>query len=363
MNKILDEIQAKRKEYITDYYAMSVGEIMNMYRDNELIINPDFQRFFRWSENQKSNLMESFFLGIPIPSIFVYQRADGIWELVDGLQRVGTVLEFFGVFKDPQGKVLPELVLTETDIIKDLDGLTKSTLPSSVILDLKRSKFKVEIIQKESDTDAKYEVFMRLNTGGSFLSSQELRNAWLVMFNKEFYEWLVELSKNKNFTETVGLSDKLKWERYDLELILTFLVYPDDFKEFIKFDKNGVLTKGLKKLAKRAMEGDLDLAKLQNKFENTFYYLNKTLGEDCFKKYYKDGGRFKGGLLESMYECIAIGLSQNIDSYCESDIDLIEEKIKGVWDEPTFTDNMGSGTNTKRRVPVMIPFGQRYFAK
>ncbi|UOG40021.1 DUF262 domain-containing protein (plasmid) [Leptospira noguchii] len=92
MNKQLEKfISDKKKEYRTDSYPMSIGEIMSMYQAGELIIDPDFQRFFRWTPQQKTNLIESILLGIPIPSIFVYQREDGKRELVDGLQRVSTV--------------------------------------------------------------------------------------------------------------------------------------------------------------------------------------------------------------------------------------------------------------------------------
>jgi len=91
------EIEDAKRLVKTDAYQMSVGELVNMYRDGELIINPDFQRLFRWEIGQKSKLIESLLLGIPIPSIFVFEKEDAKWELIDGLQRVSTLLEFMGV--------------------------------------------------------------------------------------------------------------------------------------------------------------------------------------------------------------------------------------------------------------------------
>ena len=67
---------------------LSIGEIVNMYKDDEFIINPDFQRLFRWELGQKSKLIESILLGIPLPSIFVFEKDDAKWELIDGLQRI-----------------------------------------------------------------------------------------------------------------------------------------------------------------------------------------------------------------------------------------------------------------------------------
>lgn len=85
------EIDARRAEIRTDEYAMSIGEWISLYENKELDIHPEFQRFFRWSIWQKSRLIESILLGIPIPTIFVSQRKDGVWDVVDGLQRLSTI--------------------------------------------------------------------------------------------------------------------------------------------------------------------------------------------------------------------------------------------------------------------------------
>lgn len=79
------EIASLRTEIRTDGYPMSIGEWASLYESNELDIHPEFQRFFRWSNSQKTALIESILLGIPIPSVFVSQRDDGVWDVVDGL--------------------------------------------------------------------------------------------------------------------------------------------------------------------------------------------------------------------------------------------------------------------------------------
>src|SRR4051794_21534912 len=85
VSMLQEEIDAGKRLVKTDAYQMSVGEIVNMYKDGELFINPDFQRLFRWEPGQKSKLLESILLGIPLPPIFVYERDDSTWELIDGL--------------------------------------------------------------------------------------------------------------------------------------------------------------------------------------------------------------------------------------------------------------------------------------
>src|SRR5439155_18003321 len=89
---------------------------------------------------------------------------------------------------------------------------------------IKRSKIQASIILRESDDTAKYDLFQRLNTGGSQLSPQEVRNCILVMVNRDFYSWLRELADFKPFRSCIALSDRPVEESYDLELALRFLI-------------------------------------------------------------------------------------------------------------------------------------------
>lgn len=107
-----DEISQKSAEVKSESYSMSIGELSNLYKDKEMDIHPEFQRFYRWSDTQKTKLIESILLGIPIPPIFVAQRQDGIWDVVDGLQRLSTIFQFMGILIDEKDeKVAPLDVL------------------------------------------------------------------------------------------------------------------------------------------------------------------------------------------------------------------------------------------------------------
>ncbi len=101
------EIVDARNEIRTDKLDISFGEIANLYENKELIITPEYQRLFRWQSTQKSRFIESILLGIPTPAIFVAEDESGVWELVDGLQRVSTVLEFMGLLKNADGDQVP----------------------------------------------------------------------------------------------------------------------------------------------------------------------------------------------------------------------------------------------------------------
>ena len=114
------QIDRHRKEIHTDSYPMSIGELINLYRDGDLEIHPEYQRFFRWSPLQKSRWIESVLLGIPLPSIFVAQREDGVWDLVDGLQRIATLLQFAGELQDEAGRRIEPLRLVGTKYLPAL---------------------------------------------------------------------------------------------------------------------------------------------------------------------------------------------------------------------------------------------------
>src|SRR5690606_21799915 len=96
LSKLEGEIAKGRRDISSDGYSMSLGELTNLYKEGELIIRPAFQRLFRWDLEQKSKLVESILLGIPLPSIFVAQDENGRWEVVDGLQRISTILQLQG---------------------------------------------------------------------------------------------------------------------------------------------------------------------------------------------------------------------------------------------------------------------------
>lgn len=363
---LTEELKARVKEFKTDGYPMSIGEILNLYENEELILNPNFQRFFRWSPSQKSRLIESVLLGIPTPAIFVYQRDDGVWELVDGLQRVSTILQFVGKLKDVQGVALPPLRLSGTKLLPSLEGITwedgegkPNPLPKPLQLDFKRSKIKVEIIQKESDANAKFEVFQRLNTGGTFLSEQEVRNCLLVMLNQPAFEWLERISLFPMFQSCLALTDRAISERDDMELALKYLALSRF--ELAGKDVSDYLTDGIEKLF---IEQDIATDEEETRFKKLFTLLNSATGEGTFRKY--SGGKFQGKFLDSSFEPVAVGLGWNLDSYDENDltdISLVGEKIKALWEIPEMLANVGSGSNAKSRIPRLVALGRNHFAK
>lgn len=363
---LLKEIERKKTQFKTDSYPMSIGELINLHKNGELVINPDFQRYFRWSDTQKSRLIESILLGIPIPSIFLFQRDDGIWEVVDGLQRISTLLQFMSEL--PEVEDIPKkgrLILEGTKYLPHLEGMVWEKenendleLPNSLKLHIKRSKLNLSIILSESGTNAKFDVFQRLNTGGSFASDQEVRNSVMIMINKDTFTWFKQLANDENFTNTISLSDRLYDEQYPMELVLRFIALTK-FEYTSKKELSDYFDETTEKILR-----DPDFNYEQNgvAFEQTFKVINEVVGEDAFKRF--DGIRFKGKFLESAFEAVTIGLAENFDKYnFPDDNEFLLDKIKRLHNEEIFKRYTGSGSNARTRIPKIIAFTKEYFYK
>lgn len=364
-----EEIESRAKKIHTDGYSLSIGELMSLYKENEIDIHPEFQRFFRWSPIQKTKLIESILLGIPIPPIFVSQREDGVWDVIDGLQRLSTIFEFAGILRDSAQKEKPPSVLSGTEYLPSLEGKywqndsdQQNSFDQTQRLFIKRSKLGVQIIKKESDKDTKFELFQRLNTGGTSLTEQEIRNCILVMINKEFYTWLSELSQNQNFKNTLPLTEKAFEEQYDVELALRYFVYKSISVAEINTTKDigKILTD---KMVEFASDENFNFTVEKENFEKTFLLLDTCFGEDTFRKWEPTRNKFMGPFSIASYEVIVSGLGKNINHYENnaSSLSDLSEKIKSVSLNPIFVANSGSGRRASTRLPHFLPLGENIF--
>ena len=364
-----EEINAKRAEIRSDGYPMSIGELINLYRDGELDIHPEFQRFYRWSDEQKSRLIESLLLGIPIPSIFVSQRYDGVWDVIDGLQRLSTIFQFVGQLKDESDNLVDPLTLKKTKYLPSLEGKKwmdddpSLSIGSANQLIIRRSKIDVKLILRESSESSKYELFQRLNTGGSQLSDQELRNVILIMVNPDAYRWIEQLAKDENFQTCIALSDRSMSVRDDLELVTRFLVFRNLEESELRSigDIGEFLTDSIVELAAHDRFQQVKAVE-EEAFRVTFAILSESLGDRSFRRYDTVKKRHLGGFLISAFEPIALGIGYNYKHYSsQTDLRRIEGKGKRLWDEHKFLSHSGSGVRASTRIPSNIPLGRSLF--
>ncbi|KRP75318.1 hypothetical protein TX23_03825 [Pseudomonas paralactis] len=346
---IVENIDQSIGEVRTESLDLSFGEIVNLHSSKELIIHPDYQRLFRWSDDQKSRLIESIILELPVPQIFVIENENGILELIDGLQRVSSVIQFM----EPEKLSMDALILTGCDLIKELNGKAFSDLPLTVRLRIKRSSVRTIMIKRQSKPFLKYEMFKRLNTGGAILAPQEIRNCSARMIGTmgdNFYSFLKEcanLPQFKTCTETLSQSDYDK--KGDEELVLRFFATKNSSHTF-----KGSVRDWLDTYMEQVLleEINFDFGAELNEFTVLFDYLANSIGTGAFVKY--RGENPVGALAPAYYEAVSIGVWRALKKDPNINADTVQLCIMQTVQTEEFRNNTGPGANSKEKLEGRI---------
>jgi len=225
------ELDDQRKKVDVDNVDVTLREIVRMAYANELIRKPPYQRKFRWEPHDESRLIESFYLGLPVPNIFVASNKDGTWELVDGLQRVSTLMHYVA---DPIGMVAAvgkkdPLRLDGLEKLSTFKGKTFADLPTPVRLSFLKRTLRVTALSDKSDLDVRFDMFERLNSGGIVLTQQEIRSC---IHAGRFIDFLKELGADSNFASLLKLPKAKQDDGTKEELVLRFFAYLYDRNKF-----------------------------------------------------------------------------------------------------------------------------------
>lgn len=347
--KLEDEISARIGEVRTDAFDMSFGEITNLHKNKELIIQPEYQRLFRWSMQQRSHLIESILLELPIPQIFVIENTDGVLELIDGLQRVSTVLHFI----EPDSLKLDPLELEGCTLVRALNGKKFHDLPLSLRLSLKRSPIRTVVIKKQSRSFLRYEMFKRLNTGGSNLEPQEIRNCSARMLGDEgvrFYSFLVELAKNKDFEKCADyLPQPEKDKKGAEELVLRFFATKNGRDLF-----RGSVRDWLDNYMERILLGNIKFKYEDEKniFNEVFKIAREKLGDTAFLRYRKNTP--VGSLPPAYFEAISTAIFNTKDVIKLKDAKVLRKAVTGLVQSKEFRDVTGPGANSREKLEARI---------
>lgn len=354
-----NELSDERKRLSSDRLDISYGELINLYKNKELLIRPEYQRLYRWSSSQKTALIESILLQIPVPPIFVAEDKLGVWELVDGLQRVSTFISFFGELEKSVSEITYQLedeedeetneeiietsignkwVLEPGGLIKNLEGFTIDTLPNNLKINLKRAVCRVEILRGESSTSMKYELFKRLNSGGSKLTPQEIRNAIYRGVDIRLNETLLRVSQSEMFKNLTQLSKTKCRELYDQELVLrffAFLIEPDKINENTENYLNTFMEKTVN-----------DAGYDYSGKEALLMSILELIGLLEDEKIFRNERNF---FVPAYFEGITIGVSSNLDRF-KSDTELLRRKIGELKTDSEFKKYSGSASNSTSRI-------------
>ncbi|MEV7020919.1 DUF262 domain-containing protein [Kitasatospora sp. NPDC093558] len=373
-----EEILKRSREIHTDRYSMAINEALSMYDNRDLEVHPEFQRIFRWRLRQQSRLVESVFLGIPIPPIFVAARSDGVWDVVDGVQRLSTLFRFMAELKDSDGILdLPEPLLAgdylkslsgvvwDQEKVKNGAGLGVTELTDAQKRFFKRARLDFQIVEHTSDDQAKFDLFQRLNSG-THLSEQEARNCLAVMLDPSFHRWLKGLASLPAFASAVNISDRQEQESYGTEIALRFLSMVTAERSDLSGlkDVGEFLTGRMRQFIR---DDDFDRSFEGDRFENVFTWLHEALGEASFKRYVPDSDIFSGRFTVSAFEAVSTGLGLNYSYWANLDSAIrseeIKKRVKMVWEDSVFKQRTGAGKSADLRIPHMYEVGKRIFSE
>ena len=219
-NDYNDEIQPYDPKLIRiDTRNLSVAQIYDMIKEKEIDLTPDFQRNFVWNSiTEKSRLIESMLLRIPLPVFYFSEDTDGILQVVDGMQRL-TVISDFMDNKFPL-RNLEYLCELNGKYFNKKDNPDKS-LPNEYRRRIELTQLVCNIIDPQSPHKAKYDIFKRINTVGKVLNAQEMRNAFSKPCTRELLD---KLSKSKHFLNATD--NRINPTRMaDKEIILRFIAF------------------------------------------------------------------------------------------------------------------------------------------
>lgn len=355
------EIASTRNDIRTDKLDVSYGELANLYENEELVIKPEYQRLFRWTPTQKSRFIESILLGFPTPAIFVAEDKNGIWELVDGLQRISSVLEFMGVLRSSTGSLLPASTLVRAGHkprLSSMENVSFLELSLQARLSIKRAGCRVEVIKVGSQPMMKYDVFERLNTGGSPLTPQEVRNCIFRATAPDFVRWVETLAALPAFHDNLGMSELQESTMFDRGLILRYLAMKNAYQEF-EHDVEPFVTDFVRQIVQE--ERAFDQEAEDSCFQETFERIANALGEDSWR-HYRDG-RHKGPLSVYVFETVSTGVASNIKTIRAVSPDQLKERIIAFKQHVDFITNTGAGANVKSKLIKRLEFARSFFAK
>lgn len=322
------QFDSQRKKVDVDNFDVTVRELVRMVEEGEIDRAPEYQRKFRWDETRESRLVESVLLGLPVPTIFMATNKDGTWELVDGLQRISSLVHFAGGEESLQASIgkASSLRLCGLEKLSAFNGKTFDELPESIQLHLMKRALRVTSLSDKSDMDVRFDTFERLNTGGIALSSQEIRAC---VYQGVLSDFLSEAAQSRGLTNLIKLQKGHKDDGTLEEFVLKLFAYSNNRDQF-----DGKVTVFLNSFA-RDNQTMASVAVMRSEFESVVRKFSKI---------------HKGAILKENYSVTPLNLAEGV---LIAALELSRQRKKLVpkpgWlkDRKLLAFSTG-GTNTKK---------------
>ncbi|MED5509434.1 MAG: DUF262 domain-containing protein [Pseudomonadota bacterium] len=325
----------------SDFSLSTIGEMVNYH---QIDISPHYQRRDRWKDVKQSALIESFLLNVPVPPVYLSEDDYGSYSVIDGKQRITAIHDFLN--NDLKLKGLKEF--------PELEGKTFSQLPPQLknVLSV-RPFIRVITLLKQSHPQLKYEVFLRLNTGGEKLKPQEIRN---VAYSGPLNDLLFKLAENEFLRNKLKITSKNSTayrNMDDLEHVLRFLTLRDRWKKM-----GNVLSEEMDDFMRVNRESD---GQNFEKFFNSAIERCQILwGDYAFQKPLKNGWREQ--LISPLYDAEMVAVTQISDDLykkLKTKHNLVVNRTETLFEEDAdFVKSISQSTNNPsaiyKRVSTLV---------
>ncbi len=253
---------------------MTIDSIIKRITYGELEFDSEFQRKSGlWKVTQKSQLIESILLRIPLPAFYFDATNDDKWLIIDGLQRISTLKEFV---------VDKSFVLTGMEFLKELNSLNFDKLPRSLQRRIEETNVNAYLVNPATPANVKFNIFKRINTGGLVLEAQEIRNALYQGQAAKFIKGLAKLPEFTDATDNSINTDRMLDREFCLRYIaftcLSLDMYNGSIDEFLNTAME---------FLNNATEQSLDA--LKKEFVRSMIACKNIFGRYSFRKMAKDG--------------------------------------------------------------------------
>ena len=314
--------------------VFSIYELKRKYEDrNTVILDPEFQRENVWNNNQKSELVESILMGIPLPVMYFAEDKYGNLQVIDGRQRLTALFEFLN----------DKFRIKSAPILNHIKGKKFSELSAKEQVKLEDYQVIVYIVKPQTPDRIKFDIFDRVNRGGTPLNKQEMRNA---LYQGSSTKLLKELSELEIFKKATGyaINSKRMKDRY---LILRFLGFYLYFTKQINIEYKSDIDDFLGKIMEY-------INQLEEDNLNKLKYIFMKSMENSYEIFRENGFRIPNEIRKrpinmALFESLSYLMSFNI---IKEKKNLVKKKVQDLFDDKEFVNSLEKKIDSSKSVEI-----------
>lgn len=329
-NETDESFPPAERKIITQPYDLSVQTLLDQWHAEALIL-PETQREYVWDNARASRLIESLLLNIPIPVLYFAETADAKWEIIDGHQRIRSVVRYAD----------NEFALSSLVVLAELKRLRFHQLPEREQRFLKTRTMRAVVISAESHENMKFEIFERLNTGAISLTAQELRNS---IFRGPLNRLLHDLARETLFREAIGTKYP-RGRMVDEELILRFFAMREGLSGYrppLKTFLNAYMRD-------HQSPSDADLQDLRQVFLSTLARLHSIFDDRAFRIADSSGTALENAVNRAVFDAQMLAFSWVADDDLAANRDAILQNLATLYEDEEFLDAISRATGDRAR--------------